>query len=141
MAQATADQCREFWSVPQSPPNEARTILQATTIYQMSLAMLVAGKARPYVSGTAGSTMLGFSRNSYAAPASADLVLGEDAPALFQRGVFACAGKAGDLPTEALIGKAVAFDDSSGTVKATPAANDLTGTLRAIKNGYFWVEI
>lgn len=141
MAQQTADQLRTFWALPEAAPNAATTILAAQVLYENALCMLVAGKARPYVSGTAGSTMLGFSRNHYEAPSGADLVLSNDAPAIFKRGVAECAGKAGDLPTQLLIGKAVAFDDSSGTVKATAAANDLTGILREIKDGLFYVEI
>lgn len=141
MAQQASDQVREFWALPEAAPNLAHTILAAQILYENALVMLVAGKARPYVSGTAGSTMLGWSRNHYEAPSGADLVLSNDSPAVFKRGVAACAGKTGDLPTDLLVGKAVYFDDSSSTVKATAAANDLSGTLRAIKDGLFYVEI
>lgn len=140
MAQAVADQVREYWSVPERAPNVGHTVLAAQTLYQNSLVMYVAGKMRPYIAATAGSTMGGWSRNSYTAPSGADLVLSNDAPAVLRRECAQCVGLAGDLPTDALIGKPVAFADSSGTVKATVVTNDLTGTLRAIKDGFFWVE-
>lgn len=141
MAAATSDQIRVAWSLPELAPNVAHTVLANKTIYQGSLAMLVAGKAQPYVSGTSGSTMLGVALRQYAAPPAADLVLLDGEQAVFRRGDFACSGKAGDLPDETFVGKVVYFDDSSLTVKATPAANDLGGVLRAITEGYFIVEV
>lgn len=139
MAAQTSDQTREYWSVPERGPNEATVILATEVIYEGALCMLVAGKIRAYVSGTAGSTMLGFSRKHYDA-SSSDQTLDQNAPAIFSRDIGACPGKAGDLPTQAFIGKAVYFDDSSGTVKLTMATNDLSGILRRIEGGYFWVE-
>lgn len=140
MAAATSDQVRSAWSLPELPPNEAHTILQAKTIYQGAVAMLVSGKAQPLVSGTAGSSMLGVALRQYAAPASADTVLPDGQQAMFLRGVFPFPGTAGDLPDETVINKAVYFADDS-SVKKTPAANDLSGILRAITEGSFFVEI
>jgi hypothetical protein len=141
MPAATSDLVRNAWALPELAPNECRTILQNTTIFAGSLAMLVGGKAQPYASGTAGASMLGLALKQYAAPAGSDLLLSEEQRAIFRRGVFGFPGKAGDLPDETLINKPVFFDDSIGTVKATAAANDLSGTLRAIADGAYWVEV
>jgi hypothetical protein len=148
MAQQTQDVQREGWELPESGPNECHTVLQNTTIWTMSLAMKTssggnAGKAQPYVSNTANSQLLGFSVRQWAAPSGSDLVLAADEPAVFKRGIWSCPIKAGDVPTEALLNVpgGVFFDDSSGTVKATNAGTDCSGTLRALKGGRAWVEI
>lgn len=140
MGAQTSDQIREFWALPEVAPNEAHTLLASRTFYKNALQMIVAGKVQPYVSGTAGSSMGGFINDHYDLSAS-DIVLPDNQPAVLKRGVAACPGKAGDLPTELLLGKPVYFDDSSGTVKATAAANDLSGTLRRIEGNAYWVEI
>jgi hypothetical protein len=142
MAALTSDVVRPYRSLPELSPAEIHTILQNTTIYQGAVAMQVAGKARPCASGVAGSVLLGVALRQYAAPAGADLVLPDGQQAVFLRGVFPFAGLAGDLPTEALIDVpgGVAFADDN-TVKATAAANDCKGTLRAITEGSYFVEI
>lgn len=141
MAAATGDICRVRDEIPESAPPEMTVQLASTTIYAGALAMQVAGKARPYVSGTASSTLLGFAQTRYTNTAGTDKTYADDAPMVFQRGTFWLPGKAGDLPTEADIDKPVYFDDSSGTVKHTAATNDLSGTLRGIREGLYRVEI
>lgn len=141
MAAATSDQIRVGWELPELGPNETHTVLQNTTIYQGSVAMLVAGKARPLVAATSGSTLLGVSLRQYAAPAGADLVLADGSQAIFKRGDFRFPGKAGDLPDETFIGKTVYFGDDS-TVQATaPGAPNLGGILRAITEGQYVVGV
>ena len=142
-AATSAQQTPLIDSYPASAPNEAKVQLASTTLWENSLAMQVAGKAQPDVAGTAGSTLLGVPIKTYTNPAGTDRTYPDDEPMVFRRGVISVAGKAGDLPTEALIGKVglVAFEDSSGIVKATVAANDCVGTLRRIRNGLYGVEI
>lgn len=140
MAAATSDQVRVAWSLPEFPPNEANTILLGTINYQGAVSMLVAGKVRPAASGVAGSTMLGVAMRQYAAPAGADLVLPDGQQGIFRRGVFPFPAVAGNAPTELLINQKVYFADDS-TVKATGVADDLFGILRAIAEGFYWVEI
>lgn len=139
MAAQTSDQIRQRWSQPEVAPNEAHTLLANAVVYQGAVAILVSGKARACASGVAGSSLLGVALRQYAA-GPADLVLPAEQPAVFLRGVFGFPGLAGDLPTEAQIGKAVYFADDQ-TVKATAAVNDVSGVLRAIAEGLFWVEI
>lgn len=140
MAALTSDTVKVCDVYPEPAPNQATVQLASTTIYQGAFSMLVAGKARPYVSGTAGSTILGIAQANYTS-AGTDKTYTDDSQMVFRRGVYNFDGKAGDLPTQAKIGVAggVAFEDT-GTVKNTAAANDLTGTLRAIKQGQYWVE-
>lgn len=141
MAASTSDQVRVAWELPELAPNEAHTILQNSTIYQGSVAMLVAGKARPLVANTANSTLLGVALRQYAAPAGADLVLPDGQQAIFRRGVFLFSGLAGDLPDETKINQTVYFADDS-TVRATaPGAPNLGGILRAITEGQYVVEV
>lgn len=141
MPVATSDQVRVAWSLPELAPNEVHTILQNKTIYQGSVAMLVTGKAQPLVAATSGSTLLGVSLRQYAAPAGADLVLADGAQAIFRRGDFLFAGKAGDLPDETKINQTVYFSDDS-TVQATaPGAPNLGGILRAITEGQYVVAV
>lgn len=141
MPAATSDQVRVAWSLPELGPNECHTILANKTVFQGSVAMLVAGKAQPLVAATAGSTVLGVALRQYAAPAGADLVLADGSQAIFRRGDFLFSGKAGDLPDETFIGKTVYFGDDS-TVQATaPGAPNLGGILRAITEGSYVVAV
>lgn len=141
MAAATSDQVRVGWELPELGPNECHTVLQNKTIYQGSIAMLVAGKAQPLVAATANSVLLGVSLRQYAAPASADLVLADGSQAIFRRGDFLFSGLAGDLPDETKIGQTVYFADDS-TIRATsPGAPALGGILRAITDGQYVVGV
>lgn len=143
MAAATSDQCRTPWSLPESAPVEVHTIKQAQTIYQGSLAMALNtdGKATPLVAATANTVLLGVALRQYSAPAGADRVLPEGAPAIFLRGVYPWPGLAGDLPTEAQINQTVYFADNQTVQKTAPGAPNLGGILRAITEGQYWVEI
>ena len=141
MSAATSDQVRVAWCLPELSPNECHTILQNKTVYQGSVAMLIAGKAQPLVAATANSTLLGVSLRQYAAPAGSDLVLADGAQAIFRRGDFLFSGLAGDLPDETKIGQTVYFADDS-TVRATaPGAPNLGGILRAITEGQYVVGV
>lgn len=139
MAAQTGEIQRVGWALPESAPNKAYTVLASQTLWAGSVSMLVAGKIRTYVSGTAGSTMGGVQYRTYVAGGT-DLVLPEGEPVVMKRGVFGFLGLAGDLPAETEIGKTVYFADNN-TIKKTLAANDLGGTLRDIQGSYFWVEI
>lgn len=139
MAAQTGEIQRVGWALPESAPNKAHTVLAGQTLWAGSLSMIVAGKIRTYVSGTAGSTMGGVMQRTYIAGGT-DLVLPEGDPVVMKRGVFGFLGLTGDLPTEADIGKPIPFIDNN-TVKKTLAINELTGVLRDIQGGYFWVEI
>lgn len=140
MAALTQDIIREQDTLPELPPNLCHTQLQNTTIFQNAVAMHVAGVARPAATGVAGSAMLGVSVRRYTAPAGSNKTYPDEGAMVFKRGVFAFGGLAGDLPTEALLNKPVYFQDDN-TVKATMAANDISGILRFIKNGFYWVEV
>lgn len=147
-SQATASQIREFWSAPMSAPVECHVILAASSIFENSLAMKLttggtAGKAQPYVAGTANATLLGCSRNDQIAPPATDLVYPDDTPAIFLRGIRAFNAKLGDEPTDAQLNVSggVAFADSNGNVQKTLTSNYATGTLRAITGGRYWVEL
>jgi len=143
MAALTQDVVRVAFSLPDVPPSEVHTILANRICYQGGVCMQVAGKARPLVAATANSVLLGVALRQYASPPAADLVAPDGQPFVFQRGVFGFAGKAGDLPTEALIDVpgGVYFGDDN-TVQATaPGVPNLGGTLRAIREGMYWVEI
>lgn len=140
MTALAQDICREQDCLPELPPNLCHTQLTNTIIYQNAVAMHVAGVARPVASGVASSVMLGVSVRRYTAPSGGNKTYEDEAPMVFKRGVFEFAGLAGDLPSEALLNKPVFFADDN-TVKATAATNDLSGTLRAIKGGSYWVEV
>lgn len=141
MPAATSDQVRVAWSLPELGPNECHTVLANRTIYQGSVAMLVAGKAQPLVAASAGSTLLGVALRQYSAPAGADLVLADGSQAIFRRGDFLLSGKAGDLPDETKINQTVYFADDS-TIQATaPGSPNLGGTLRAITEGMYVVAV
>lgn len=140
MAALTQDIVRLQDSLPELPPNLCHTQLTNTVIYQNAVAMHVAGVARPAASGVASSVMLGVAQRRYTASSGGNKAYVDDEPMVFKRGVFAFSGKAGDLPTDALINKPVYFDDDQ-TVKATAASNDISGTLRFIKGGFYWVEV
>jgi hypothetical protein len=142
MTALAQDVVRLYDSVPVSCPSEIHTQLASTTIYKGAVAMQVAGKARPLVAATANSVLLGVSLFQQVAGAS-DRVVTDGAPFVFQRGVFAFDGKAGDLPTEALIDVAggVYFGDDNTVQATTPGAPALGGTLRSIRQGFYWVEV
>ena len=139
MAAQTGEIQRVGWALPESAPNKAHTVLAGQTLWAGSLSMMVAGKIRTYVAGTANLSMGGVMQRTYVAGGT-DLVLPEGEPVVMKRGVFGFLGLTGDLPTEADIGKSIPFIDNN-TVKKTLAINELTGVLRDIQGGYFWVEI
>lgn len=138
MSAATQDVCRPKWSLPEFPPNEAHTQLTNTVIWQGSVAMLASGKAKPYAAG-ASTFMLGVALRNYTA-GGADVVYPDGQQMIFQRGVFPFAAVSGSEPTEALINQPVFFADNQ-TVQATNGGNMLSGILRAITEGSYFVEI
>lgn len=141
MAAASQDVCQVRDEIPESSPSESKVLLANTTLWRGSLSMQVAGVTRPYASGVAGSTLLGFAVQRYVNSTGANKAFADDQPMVHQRGCFWLPGKAADLPTEAEINEAVYFDDSSGTVKKTMATNDSSGILRGIREGMYRVEI
>ena len=141
MAAATQDICQVRDEIPESAPAESKVLFANTTIWRGSLSMQVAGVTKPYVSGTAGGTLLGFAVQRYVNSTGSNVTRADDQPMVHQRGCFWLPGKAGDLPTEAEIDELVYFDDSSGTVKKTMATNDSSGILRGIREGLYRVEI
>lgn len=143
MAALTQDVVRVRYSIPESAAAEMHTILANKICYQGAVCMQVAGKARPLVAATASSVLLGVAMRRYEAPVASDLVAPDGQPFVFERGIFAFAGKAGDLPTEALIDVpgGVYFGDDNMVQATTPGAPALGGTLRAIREGFYWVEI
>ena len=103
---------------------KASVLKASETIPYGNVAMQVAGKIRAALTAVANSALLGMSAQNLAETTGADVTLPQ--PAIFIRGqVLYLNGKAGDLPTAALLGSPVALDTSS-QVKATIAANDLT---------------
>lgn len=140
MAALAQDIVRPFWSLPEVAPNDIHTQKQNTIIYQGAVAVQVAGKAQPAASGVVGQTILGVAIKHSEAPSTGDVVYADPDALVFHRGAFFFDMLAGDLPTEALIGKPVYFADDN-TVKATYATNDVSGTLRKIVDGQAVVEI
>lgn len=141
MAAQTQDVVRVAYSTPESAPNELYIQLDNTTIYQGSVAIAVAGVARPGASGVAGSTLLGVALQRYEAPnAGTNKTYATDTPMVFKRGVFFFANSVADPCDETSIGKAVYLADNQ-TFKKTLAANDVSGILRFIQDGQLAVEI
>jgi len=143
MTALAQDVVRVGYSLPESAAAEAHTILANRICYRGAVCMQVSGKARPLVAATASSVLLGVALRRYESPAGADLVAADGQPFVFERGIFGFAGKAGDLPTEALLNVAggVYFGDDNTVQATTPGAPALGGTLRAIREGLYWVEI
>lgn len=139
MAALAQDIVRPYWSLPEVAPNDIHTQKQNTIIYQGAVAVQVAGKAQPAASGVVGQTILGIAIKHTEA-GGADVVYADPDALVFHRGAFYFDMLADDLPTEALVGKPVYFADDN-TVKATAAANDVSGTLRKIVDGQAVVEI
>lgn len=117
------------------------SVLKASEVIPYGhVAMQVSGKIRAALTAVAGSKLLGMSAQSLNETTGADVTLAQ--PAVFIRGqVVYLSGKAGDLPTAALLGSPVALDTSS-SVKATIAGDDLTLTLVDVRaDGMFGVHI
>ena len=119
---------------------KASVLKASETIPYGNVAMMVGGKIRAALTAVANSTLLGMSMQNLAETTGADVTLSQ--PAVFIRGqVVYLNGKAGDLPTAVLLGSPVALDTSS-SVKATIAANDLTLILVDVRaDGMFGVRI
>lgn len=143
MTALAQDVVRVKYSLPEVASAEIHTILANQICYQGAVCMQVAGKARPLVAATASSVLLGVALRQYASPVATDLVAPDGQPFVFERGIFGFVGKAGDLPTEALIDVVggVFFGDDNTVQATTPGAPALGGTLRAIREGLYWVEI
>ena len=119
---------------------KASVLKASETIPYGNIAMIVGGKIRAALTAVANSTLLGMSMQNLAETTGADVTLPQ--PAVFARGqVVYLNGKAGDLPTAADLGGPV-YLDTSASVKATPAANDLSLILVDVRaDGMFGVRI
>lgn len=115
------------------------TLAANTTVPAGTLAMNDAGVAKPFTTAgyLAGAAFLGAANQTYANPTgstlSVDMMFARDTPVWL-------AGKGGDLPTAAEIGKPVALDDNF-TCKKTIAANELTGVLLEIAGNRYRVAL
>jgi hypothetical protein len=96
------------------------------TILKGTIAMLLAGKVIVGTNATAGTTLLGIAEQTYVA-GTADTQL----DMVFGRGAYWLPGKAGDLPTAAMVSTLIALNDNF-SVKGTVAANDVTVKLLEI---------
>ena len=119
------------------PAVEATTLQAALILLQGSMAMHVAGEVRKVTTGVAGSVLLGIAARTYDAAVATTW----SSPQMtFRRGCVPLAGKAGNLPTQALINTMIRLVDENTVSNEAIGGNDLSVKLVAIDGSDYWVE-
>lgn len=119
-------------------------LLASANVPAGTLAVNSSGKVRPYTAAlaVAGAAFLGMSVSSLVETTGSDYTPPTSMPFVFRRGCrMVVSGKAGDLPTAANIGGAVALYDNF-TCQATLTASYTQATLLEVRSdGNFEIQL
>jgi transcription elongation GreA/GreB family factor len=107
----------------------------STTIHKGSMVAVddTTGLAEP-ATGASAKTVIGVAEESVTSASSGTFYV------QVRRGVFLFANKAGDLVTDAMLGRALAYVEDDQTVRATGTGSVVAGKVIEVETAGVWVE-